>query len=121
MRRAERLYDAAVAAGGHAHGHETAAQTVHGRHHTVSVVKARQRPPPRDTRSSHCRCLLFRWLKRMLRRGCCSCCPSSKVEEGAAKKRQIEDYLDYERQKEPLGDFTLSEYNEKGEAGHIGR
>ena len=49
----------------------------------------------------------------MLRRR--GCCPSRKVEEGSAKQHQIEDYLDYERQKEPLGDFTLSEYNEKGE------
>ena len=26
----------------------------------------------------------------------------------------VEDYLENERLKEPLGDFTLSEYNEKG-------
>lgn len=28
--------------------------------------------------------------------------------------KSLEDYLEHERTKEPLGDFTLSEYNEKG-------
>ena len=34
--------------------------------------------------------------------------------EGAADSRVVEDYVERERNKEPLGDFTLSEYNEKG-------
>ena len=29
-------------------------------------------------------------------------------------RSSVEDYLENERLKEPLGDFTLSEYNEKG-------
>ena len=29
-------------------------------------------------------------------------------------RSRVEDYLENERLKEPLGDFTLSEYNEKG-------
>lgn len=42
------------------------------------------------------------------------CCSNHKVEDGGPVRRQTEDYLEYERQKERLVDFTLSEYNEKG-------
>ena len=61
---------------------------------------------------------LFSWLKKQWRLGLCRCCGSSnKVEqdpEGDGQSHVIEDYLERERNKEPLGDFTLSEYNEKG-------
>ena len=41
--------------------------------------------------------------------------------EGAADSRVVEDYVERERNKEPLGDFTLSEYNEKGTCDLSGR
>ena len=47
------------------------------------------------------------WKKR-------KCCNSNKVENSGERLKSLEDYLEHERTKEPLGDFTLSEYNEKG-------
>lgn len=38
-----------------------------------------------------------------------------KVGASGEIRSSVEDYLENERLKEPLGDFTLSEYNEKGE------
>ena len=37
-----------------------------------------------------------------------------KVGASGEMRSRVEDYLENERLKEPLGDFTLSEYNEKG-------
>ena len=37
-----------------------------------------------------------------------------KVGASGEMRSSVEDYLENERLKEPLGDFTLSEYNEKG-------
>lgn len=50
------------------------------------------------------------WLKSLWKRKCCG----SKVAASGELRFSIEDYLERERNKEELGDFTLSEYNEKG-------
>lgn len=55
-------------------------------------------------------CFSFSWLKSLWRRKCCS----SKVGASGEITFNVEDYLESERCKEELGDFTLSEYNEKG-------
>ncbi|XP_074619855.1 anoctamin-7-like [Acropora palmata] len=51
------------------------------------------------------------WLKSLWKKR--KCCNSNKVENGGERLKSLEDYLEHERTKEPLGDFTLSEYNEK--------
>jgi hypothetical protein len=51
------------------------------------------------------------FIKRIWRRGCCN----NKVDEAdEVVNHDTEDFLTYELQKEPLVDFTLSEYTEKG-------
>ena len=52
----------------------------------------------------------FSWLKSLWRKKCCN----SKVAASGEIGFNVEDYLESERCKEELGDFTLSEYNEKG-------
>lgn len=54
--------------------------------------------------------LLFRGLKRAWRNSC----NRNRVEVADEINPTFEDYLDYELHKEPLADFTLSEYTEKG-------
>lgn len=49
------------------------------------------------------------WLKSLWKRKCCS----AKVGASGEMRFSVEDYLERERDKEELGDFTLSEYNEK--------
>ncbi|KAJ7377101.1 hypothetical protein OS493_030695 [Desmophyllum pertusum] len=49
------------------------------------------------------------WLKSLWTRKCCG----SKVAASGEIRFNLEDYLERERRKEELGDFTLSEYNEK--------
>jgi len=49
------------------------------------------------------------WLKSLWRKKCCN----SKVAASGEISFNVEDYLESERCKEELGDFTLSEYNEK--------
>lgn len=53
----------------------------------------------------------FSFIKRIWRRGCFN----NKVDEAdEVTNHEMEDFLTYELHKEPLGDFTLSEYTEKG-------
>ena len=52
----------------------------------------------------------FSWLKRLWKRKCCG----NKIAASGELNFSVEDYLENERAMEPLGDFTLSEYNEKG-------
>lgn len=49
------------------------------------------------------------WLKGLWKRKSCR----KKVGASGEMRSSVEDYLENERLKEPLGDFTLSEYNEK--------
>ena len=55
-------------------------------------------------------CSSFSWLKNLWRKKC----SRSKVAASGEISLNLEDYLETERCKEELGDFTLSEYNEKG-------
>ena len=55
-------------------------------------------------------CSSFSWLKNLWRKKC----SRSKVGASGEISFNVEDYLETERCKEELGDFTLSEYNEKG-------
>ena len=55
-------------------------------------------------------CSSFSWLKNLWRKKC----GRNKVAASDEIRFNVEDYLESERCKEKLGDFTLSEYNEKG-------
>lgn len=51
------------------------------------------------------------WLKSLWKKR--KCCNSNKIGASDELRNSFEDYLENERAKTPLGDFTLSEYNEK--------
>lgn len=50
-------------------------------------------------------------MKRVWRENCCR---DNRVDVADEINPSFEDFLDYELHKEPVGDFTLSEYTEKG-------
>ena len=57
---------------------------------------------------------LEQFWHRHIRRGFCWCCKNSKVH--SSFEISVEDVIQGELEKPELGDFTLSEYNEKGES-----
>ena len=56
--------------------------------------------------------MLEQFWHRLVKRGFCWCCKDRKVH--SSFEISVEDVIQSELEKPELGDFTLSEYNEKG-------
>jgi hypothetical protein len=56
--------------------------------------------------------ILVRFWHRYIKRGCCWCCKDRKVH--SSFEISVEEVIQSELEKPELGDFTISEYNEKG-------